>query len=258
MTIDGASVVTSATGISNYARLDSSQSFTGATNRFNAVEAQTTVTGGMAVRATAGAGTPGVIPGAIYAESLVPAGNGVVAVANNGANAYALWARSTSGYAGYFDGKIQVNGDAIVRVLTITGGADLAEPFATREEKLERGSVMVIDPTKPGQLCLSTKAYDKKVAGILSGANGINPGLRLSQHGVNEGGQDVALTGRVYVRATAQAGSIEPGDLLTTSDLAGRAMKVTDHTRAQGAVLGKAMSALDSGEGMVLVLVTLQ
>ena len=31
-----------------------------------------------------------------------------------------------------------------------------------------------------------------------------------------------------------------------------------DHARAQGAILGKAMSSLESGEGMVLVLVTLQ
>ena len=68
----------------------------------------------------------------------------------------------------------------------------------------------------------------------------------------------MALTGRVYVRATAANGAIEPGDLLTTSDLPGQAMKVTDYSRAQGAVLGKAMSALPAGEGLVLVLVTLQ
>jgi len=34
--------------------------------------------------------------------------------------------------------------------------------------------------------------------------------------------------------------------------------KVTDHAKAQGAILGKAMSALKDGKGMVLVLVTLQ
>ena len=38
----------------------------------------------------------------------------------------------------------------------------------------------------------------------------------------------------------------------------GRAMKVTDHARAAGAILGKAMSTLQEGQGMVLVLVTLQ
>jgi hypothetical protein len=35
-------------------------------------------------------------------------------------------------------------------------------------------------------------------------------------------------------------------------------MKVTDHVRAQGAILGKAMTALSQGKGVVLVLVTLQ
>jgi hypothetical protein len=35
-------------------------------------------------------------------------------------------------------------------------------------------------------------------------------------------------------------------------------MKVTDYPRAQGAIIGKAMTALESGSGTVLVLVNLQ
>ena len=35
-------------------------------------------------------------------------------------------------------------------------------------------------------------------------------------------------------------------------------MKATDHARAQGAIIGKAMSTLREGKGMVLVLVSLQ
>lgn len=75
---------------------------------------------------------------------------------------------------------------------------------------------------------------------------------------MNESGQQVALTGRVYVHADASFGANKPGDLLTTSATPGHARKVTDHARAQGAVLGKAMSTLDEGTGFVLVLVTLQ
>ena len=71
-------------------------------------------------------------------------------------------------------------------------------------------------------------------------------------------GENVALSGRVYVLADAANGSIEPGDLLTTSDRPGHAMKATDPSRTHGAILGKAMSALDQGQGMILVLVTLQ
>ena len=117
---------------------------------------------------------------------------------------------------------------------------------------------MVIDAEHPGQLKLSTRAYDTQVAGVVSGANGINPGISLQQEGALAGGQNVALTGRVYVCADATYGAIKPGDLLTTSDTPGFAMKVTDHARAQGTTLGKAMSGLKEGKGMVLVLVTLQ
>jgi len=35
-------------------------------------------------------------------------------------------------------------------------------------------------------------------------------------------------------------------------------MKVTDYTKAQGAIIGKAMSSLENGKGLILVLVTLQ
>jgi hypothetical protein len=35
-------------------------------------------------------------------------------------------------------------------------------------------------------------------------------------------------------------------------------MKVTDHERANGAILGKAMTSLDEGTGLILVLVNLQ
>jgi hypothetical protein len=148
--------------------------------------------------------------------------------------------------------------DAVVGTLTIVGGSDLAEPFELSEENIPAGSVVIIDDIHPGQLVRSTQPYDTRVAGVVSGANGIHPGLMLHQDGINGAGKNVALTGRVYVLADAFTGPIKPGDLLTTSSTPGHAMKVTDHARAQGAVLGKAMSRLSQGQGMVLVLVTLQ
>ena len=151
-----------------------------------------------------------------------------------------------------------VAGAASVCTLTIRGGCDLAEPFPMKEVQAEKGSVVVIDEEHPGQLKLSTEAYDTRVAGILSGGNGVNTGIALHQEGIMDGGQNVALSGRVYVQADATFGAIKPGDLLTTSDTPGHAMKVSDHAKAQGAILGKAMSPLKQGKGMVLVLVTLQ
>ncbi len=73
-----------------------------------------------------------------------------------------------------------------------------------------------------------------------------------------DGAHAVALTGRVYVWADASSGPIAAGDLLTTSSVPGHAMKVTDFGRAPGAILGKAMTGLSKGRGLVLVLVTLQ
>lgn len=142
------------------------------------------------------------------------------------------------------------------KVLTITGGADLAEPFAiTNNETIEPGAVVIIDEANPGQLKLSEKAYDTRVAGIISGAGGVNPGLTLSQEDQLGKGQNVAPSGRVYAKATAANGAIKPRDLLTTSDVPGHVMKATDRDRAYGSVLGKAMTGLESGEGLVLVLV---
>jgi len=155
-------------------------------------------------------------------------------------------------------GNLNVSGSASVCSLTIRGGCDLAEPFQMSEQEIPKGSVVVIDDEHPGRLKRSAQAYDTRVAGIVSGANGIHPGISLKQEGVLDEGENVALSGRGYVKADASFGAIKPGDLLTTSATPGHAMKVTDHARAQGAILGKAMSALSEGTGMVLVLVTLQ
>ncbi len=171
-------------------------------------------------------------------------GYGVVGVSTSGDG---VRGASTTGYAGYFIGKVG-----------ITGGADLAELFNVSEDKADPGTLLIIDAATPGHLTISLHAYDTKVAGIVSGAGGVNPGLTLYQAGVMEGDTHVAIAGRVYVKATAINGAIEPGDLLTTSDRPGYAMKATDRDRAQGAVIGKAMTRLDKGEGLVLVLVNLQ
>lgn len=155
-------------------------------------------------------------------------------------------------------GNLNVTANASVCSLSIRGGCDVAEPFEMSTPTIAAGSVVVIDDENPGHLKLSDQPYDTRVAGIVSGANGINPGIQMQQQGILEGGKNVALTGRVYVQADTSNGVIKPGDLLTTSNTPGRAMRVSDNVRAQGAILGKAMTGLKDGQGMVLVLVTLQ
>lgn len=155
---------------------------------------------------------------------------------------------------------LHVNGTTRTKVLEITGGADLAEPFdLTEETAVEAGTVVSIDPVQAGKLRLATQAYDRKVAGVISGAGGVQAGMIMGQEGTMANGQyPVALTGRVYVKVDAQYGSIQAGDLLTTSDTPGHAMKVSNYEEAQGAIIGKAMSSLEHGKGLVLVLISLQ
>jgi hypothetical protein len=155
---------------------------------------------------------------------------------------------------------LQVNGVTSTKVLEITGGADFAETFDIADNQtLKPGTVVSIDVENAGQLRISSQAYDKTVAGVISGAGGIQPGMIMGQEGtITEGKHPVALSGRVYCLVDASYGEIKPGDLLTTSPTSGHAMKVIDHEAANGAIIGKAMTALKDGKGSVLVLVSLQ
>ncbi len=152
--------------------------------------------------------------------------------------------------------RLHPDGRTIVRVLEITG-ADLAERFPATEQG-EPGMVMEIDPDNAGNLRVSRGAYNRRVAGVVSGAGDIPVGAILGNLPGSEGSPAIALSGRVWVKCDASCGAIEPGDLLTTAALEGHAMKVNDNARATGATIGKAMTSLKEGQGLVLVLVNLQ
>jgi hypothetical protein len=76
------------------------------------------------------------------------------------------------------DGTFEVRGTARTRVLQITGGSDLAEPFdVTRtnpDTDIQPGMAMVIDRERDGKLTPCAQAYDTAVAGIISGARACN------------------------------------------------------------------------------------
>jgi hypothetical protein len=178
-------------------------------------------------------------------------------------NGTGVFGASQKGLAADFAGRTRT------KVLEITGGSDFSESFdinppeetapASEPTTLRPGLVVSIDPAAPGRLTLTTQAYDRRVAGVISGAGGVKPGMVMSQEGtLADGKYPVALGGRVYCWADASRGAIEPGDLLTSSGAAGHAMKVTDAAKAQGAIIGKAMTGLKEGKGLVLVLITLQ
>ena len=154
--------------------------------------------------------------------------------------------------------EVANNGTTSVNVLHIMGGADLAEKFDV-SGPAEPGTVVEIDPDHPGKLRVARGAYNRRVAGVISGANELGVGMVLADLPGAENAMPVALSGRVWVRCDATQHAVEPGDMLTTADRAGHAMAVTDFDRANGTVIGKAMSRLAKGEtDMVLVLVNLQ
>jgi hypothetical protein len=149
-------------------------------------------------------------------------------------------------------GNIKVKGDVFLT------GADCAELFdLSADEIVEPGTVMVIDET--GALRTSSRAYDRAVAGVVSGAGAFRPAIVLDQRaGDGEGRAAIALVGKVYCKVDANASGIAVGDLLTTSDRPGHAMKLADPLRGFGAVIGKALKPMASGQGLLPILVALQ
>jgi hypothetical protein len=137
----------------------------------------------------------------------------------------------------------------------ILANADGAEEFEVDDDSTEPGSVLVI--TDATRLRLTDRPYDRRVAGIVSGAAGIRPGIVLGR-GREGVCVPLALFGRVNCKVDASYGSIIAGDLLTTSETLGHAMRAEPGNRALGAVIGKALGARDSGRGLVPVLVALQ
>lgn len=136
-------------------------------------------------------------------------------------------------------------------------GADCAEQFEVAEpETIEPGTVLVIDNDSGLRPC--DQPYDRKVAGVVSGAKGYSPGIVLDDSLAPNKRVAVALNGKVFCKVDAGFSAIEVGDLLTTSPIVGHAMKATDRSKAFGAVIGKALGSLDTGCGFIPVLVSLQ
>lgn len=152
------------------------------------------------------------------------------------------------------DTTIHLNGDAGDIILR---NADTAEEFTiARFDEIDAGTVMVIGPD--GDLHRSDRPYDRRVAGVISGAGTERPGIILGHDPRGGGRLPLALSGRVYCKVDAGHGPIEVGDLLTTSPTAGHAMRASDAQEAFGAVIGKALAPAASGTGLIPILVALQ
>jgi hypothetical protein len=114
--------------------------------------------------------------------------------------------------AGLFKGDVEVTGDISL------ANADCAEDFNIGTDlSVEPGTVMVLG--EEGALFPSLHAYDKCVAGVISGAGCYKPGIVLDRQQSDGIRQPVALLGKVFCKVDAEHGAIEVGDLLTTSSI---------------------------------------
>jgi hypothetical protein len=152
--------------------------------------------------------------------------------------------------------------DGSVQSTAYTGvacGGDFAESVDVRGQrtKYEPGDVLVIDPKHPGKFVKSDEPYSTSVTGIYSTKPGVVGRRRTDPESIKTQ-IPMAMIGIVPTKVTAENGPIHPGDLLVISPLMGYAMKGTDRSRMLGAVLGKALGTLESGTGVINVVVTLQ
>jgi hypothetical protein len=151
----------------------------------------------------------------------------------------------------HVSGNVQVDGNIAAKY------QDVAEWVKT-SGSLPNATVVVIDPRDLDRVVVSDRAYDTRVAGVVSP----QPGLLLG-----EGGPDkakVAHSGRVKLKVDAGYGAVGAGDLLVTSPTPGHAMRsepvlvggVAMHR--PGTLIGKALEPLAEGQGEILVLLMLQ
>jgi hypothetical protein len=153
--------------------------------------------------------------------------------------------------AGRFEGDVHVTGD--IQLIN----EDCAEDFeVSSTEDIAPGTVMVLDDE--GALRRSQRSYDRRVAGVVSGAGDFRPAVILGRYPGRGRTVPIALLGKTYCKVDARNSPIAVGDLLTTASTPGCAMRAGDQNKAFGAVIGKALRPLADGLGLIPILIALQ
>jgi hypothetical protein len=158
-------------------------------------------------------------------------------------------------------------------------GCDIAENVEQAEgADLEKGDIVSIGPK--GKLVKADEEYDSEVAGVVSSSPVIRMGTETGSLDLGgsfdentttvvetDSGKEkvpLALAGLVPVKASAANGAIEPGDKLTTSGIAGHAVKAEPLIERDGrelygsGIIGKAMEPLESGKGKIQMLASIE
>ncbi len=148
--------------------------------------------------------------------------------------------------------KIAHDGEVYADGSYHAGGADFAELVPVRQPDLEPGDVVAL--AIDGKLIRCFKEHQASVVGVVS----TKPGYQSDLFKELDASEKIplAVMGIVPVKVTATNGPIRPGDMLTPSAVPGRAMR--SRKIVPGTIIGKAMEGLESGEGLVRMLIMLR
>ena len=119
----------------------------------------------------------------------------------------------------------------------------MAEKYVT-DSAYDPGTVLVFGGSH--EVTSSTTYADPCVAGIVS----TQPAYLMNSS--EENGQPMVLAGRAPCKVV---GPIQPGDLLTTSSITGRACKLDPQDWVPGVIIGKALSSCKEGEHLIEIVV---
>ena len=167
-------------------------------------------------------------------------------------NLYYTNARADARITGYTGAMTSMTGNVtttanvaasfFVGTATAARYADLAEKYESDAE-YEAGTVLVFGGDAEVTAC--EEELDHRVAGVVS----TDPAYMMN---ADAEGQYVALTGRVPCKVV---GPVAKGDLMVASSVKGHAK--ADNNAGPGRIIGKAIGEIDSGEGVIEVLVNM-
>lgn len=163
---------------------------------------------------------------------------------------YIICSDSATNIPGGLGGNVSQITRLRVTLFEVNNAADLAEIYPTTDDSIKAAEVVSLDPNGRVSVNRSVRPYDNTAIGVVA----TNPALLMGgTDGEAANGVPVALAGRVPVKVSAHNGAIKKGDLLTSSEIPGVAMKATK----AGATIGMAMADY-SGEGVGSVMMFIQ
>lgn len=164
-----------------------------------------------------------------------------------------------SGVQGAEDFAVLNTGEVRSKVGFAAPANDFAVTMAVEGDRAayEPGDVLAASALGSGAANRTVAAYSPAVVGVYSAAPAFVGGRPVTGDD-GPAGVPVAILGIVTCKVSAENGAIRPGDLLVTSGTPGHAMRGDRERALPGTILGKALEPLDSGTGLIQVLVTLQ